>query len=93
MTWEVGFTGKAAKATAKLPERFQAILETLVLDIKEKGPVRVEWPNYSKLGPRRHHCHLKKRSKPTYVAVWAERNGKCRIVEITYAGTLENAPY
>ncbi len=50
------------------------------------------WPNYSKLGPGRHHCHLKK-ERPTYVAVWEERDGGVQVVEVIYAGTHEKAPY
>jgi hypothetical protein len=62
----------------------------LLSDIEAGGPVRGNWPNYSRLGPRRHHCHLKK-GRPTYVAVWEEIG--TRLVEVTYAGTQEKAPY
>ena len=56
------------------------------------GPVRGDWPNYGKLGPGRHHCHLTK-GRPCYVAVWEERDNEIKLVEITYAGTREKAPY
>lgn len=56
------------------------------------GPVRGNWPNYGKLGPGRHHCHLKK-GHPTYVAVWEESPEGIKLIEVTYAGTHERAPY
>ncbi len=53
--------------------------------------MRGNWPNYSKLGDGRHHCHLKK-GNPTYVAVWIEEQDRIT-VEIIYVGTHEKAPY
>jgi len=47
---------------------------------------------YSKPGAGRRHCHLKK-GKPTYVALWEEDRGEVRLVEVTYVGTHEDAPY
>lgn len=35
----------------------------------------------------------KMKGKPTYVAVWAEHNREIRLIEITYIGTHEKAPY
>jgi hypothetical protein len=81
----VTFTGKARKQTGKLPERLRELLFQLVRDIEASGPVRGDWPNYSKLSQNRHHCHLKK-GYPTYVAVWTEDHGTIS-VEIIYAGT------
>lgn len=34
-----------------------------------------------------------KKSKPTYVAVWREVKSEIRLVEVTYAGSHEKAPY
>ncbi len=34
-----------------------------------------------------------KKGKPTYVAVWVEREDEIRLVEVVYAGTHEKAPY
>lgn len=59
--------------------------------IEFSGPVRGNWPNYSKLADGRHHCHLKK-GKPTYVAVWSEDKATVT-VEVIYVGTHEKAPY
>ena len=91
MTWTVTFTGKARKQQGKLPEKIRGLLFQLAKDIEASGPVRGDWPNYSKLGDNRHHCHLKK-GHPTYVAVWTESRGTVS-VEIIYAGTHEKAPY
>lgn len=92
MNWTVEFTSKAKKQTGKLPRRVQETLLLLVREIEQAGPVRGDWPNYSKLSKGEHHCHLKK-GKPTYVAIWREDKGRIRVVEVTYAGTHEKAPY
>jgi hypothetical protein len=88
----VTLSRKVAKQKEKLPTQVQQALLFLAHEIARNGPVRGDWPNYGKLGPRRHHCHLKK-GQPTYVAVWQEVVGEIRLVEITYAGTHEKAPY
>lgn len=77
---------------ASLPLRVQQSLVALLREIELQGPVRGNWPNYGRLGPGRHHCHLKK-GRPAYVAVWEVRDSKKRIVEVTYVGTHEKAPY
>lgn len=91
MKWTVTFTGKARKQKGKLPRKIRELLFLLAKDIEASGPVRGDWPNYSKLDNYRHHCHLKK-GHPTYVAVWFEDRGMIT-VEIIYAGTHEKAPY
>ncbi len=83
---------KAEKGLRKLPLLVRRSLAALMLEIEKEGPVRGNWPNYSKLGPEKHHCHLKK-GNPTYVAVWEVRDRQVRLVEVTYAGTHEKAPY
>ena len=92
MKWTVQYSKRAAKQAARLPQRTLGILDTLVAEIELSGPVRGNWPNYSKLGDRLHHCHIKK-GKPSYVAVWEEERGAIRLVEVKYVGTHENAPY
>ncbi|OGQ95122.1 MAG: cytotoxic translational repressor of toxin-antitoxin stability system [Deltaproteobacteria bacterium RIFOXYD12_FULL_57_12] len=92
MTWTVEFAGRARKQKDKLPAKVREILFQLVREIEMAGPVRGDWPNYSKLSDSEHHCHLKK-DKPTYVAVWREDKGKIRFVEVIYAGSHEKAPY
>ena len=92
MKWTVTVSSKARKGIRTLPEAAKRALALLMADIEEGGPVRGEWPNYSKLAKGRHHCHIKK-GKPTYVAVWAEVAGKVRLIEVKYVGTHEKAPY
>ena len=92
MCWTVVFTNRSRKQKENLPRRVQEILFQLVREIEISGPVRGDWPNYSKLSNDEHHCHLKK-GNPTYVAVWREDKGRVRFVEVVYAGTHEKAPY
>ncbi|MCK8603117.1 type II toxin-antitoxin system RelE family toxin [Desulfoferrobacter suflitae] len=92
MAWRSRLTKKAEKQAAKLPKTIRELLFQLLREVELSGPVRGNWPNYSKLGEGRHHCHLKK-GRPTYVAVWVEREDEIRLVEVIYAGTHENAPY
>lgn len=92
MNWTVEFTNKTRKQADKLPRRVREILFQLVREIELAGPVRGDWPNYSKLVVNKHHCHLKK-GNPTYVAVWRETKNKIRLVEVIYAGSHEKAPY
>ncbi len=92
MRWAVKYTKRAAKQAEKLPKKVLEILDVLVAEIELGGPVRGDWPNYSKLGGCLHHCHIKK-GHPTYVAVWEEDGSGIRLVEVKYVGTHENAPY
>ncbi len=92
MSWQTRLSKKAQKQVVSLPERIRAILFQLLREIEQSGPVRGDWPNYSKLSDDKHHCHLKK-GKPTYVAVWEVSRKEIRLVEVIYAGTHEKAPY
>ena len=92
MSWTVEFTNRARKQKDKLPARIQETFFLLVLEIERKGPVRGDWPNYSKLSDNEHHCHLKK-GHPTYVTIWREMQGHIRLVEVIYVGSHEKAPY
>ena len=92
MTWIVEKHRRVDKALQSLPQRIRYVLDFLVSEIQSKGPVRGDWPNYGKLGHNRHHCHLKK-GHPTYVAVWEEDATGIKLIEVTYVGTLEKAPY
>jgi mRNA-degrading endonuclease RelE of RelBE toxin-antitoxin system len=92
MQWTVTTRQKVKKKLNKLPGNLIAALVALIRDIEKLGPVRGNWPNYSRLGGNRHHCHLKK-GKTTYVAVWKVINNEIRIVEVYYVGTHEKAPY
>jgi hypothetical protein len=61
-------------------------------DMEVNGPIRGEWPNFSALSDNSYHCHLKK-GRPTYVAIWEVKNKEIKLIEVTYAGTHEKAPY
>ena len=91
MKWKVLIRRKAEKQALKLPRSVLDALGALMASIGRDGPVRGDWPNYSKLPGSRHHCHLKK-GRPTYVAVWTEDKNTIT-VEIVYAGTHEKTPY
>ena len=92
MGWQVLYN-KKKNQKKHLPVKIMATMELLVADIENNGPVRGNWPNYSKLPNSRHHCHIK-RGKPTYVAVWEDiGKNKVKLVEIIYVGTHEKAPY
>lgn len=89
--WKVTIKKSIHKSILKLPDTILDRLAFLISDIEINGPVRGDWPNYSKLGHDIHHCHLKK-GKPTYVAIWKEYKTEIHI-EVTYVGSHEKAPY
>jgi len=91
MGWTVTIHRKAEKQASCLPRSVLDRLQFLIDELAILGPIRGNWPNYSKLDGNRHHCHLKK-GKPTYVAVWTEDKQNIS-VEVIYVGTHENAPY
>jgi len=96
--WTLKLHAKTIKALPSLPALAGKAFEQLAFDLRASGPVAGNWPNYGKLDKERHHCHLKK-GRPTYVAVWrvvseVQENGEeKRIIEVTYVGTHEKAPY
>ena len=96
MRWTVRFSGAAAKATGKLPERVQHALAALTAEVAVLGPALHGrgWRHFGKLKGRtdEYHCHLKA-GRPTYVACWRIVDRSERIVELYYVGTHENAPY
>ena len=92
MSWQVEYTKKVLKQLEKLPDTVSDTVLALVMDIEEGGPVRGDWPNFSKLNNASYHCHLKK-GRPTYVACWRLIDKKTKQVEVYYVGTHEKAPY
>ena len=92
MAWTVLLHRRVEKVLPTLPRLVQDLLRVLLLDMEAQGPVRGNWPHYSKLSAAQHHCHLKK-GRPTYVAMWEERDRRQRLLEVIYVGTHENAPY
>jgi len=89
MSWTVRFHQKTAKSVKKLPKKINESLVELVNDTMASGPVRGDLPDYSKLADGSHHCHL----NYSYVVVWVVVNHEVKIVEVTYVGSRENAPY
>ena len=79
---------KVLKEVEEMPVSVQEKLEALVDDLREKGPVQPGWPNYSKIGKEKYHCHLARK----WVACWYYEN-KSLVIEVYYAGSRENAPY
>jgi mRNA-degrading endonuclease RelE of RelBE toxin-antitoxin system len=87
--WTVTLSNRATKRTKKLPKRVKEIFEALLLDLIKTGPIQYEWPNFSKLTYDRYHCHL----NYSFVVIWEVVNEEIRILEVTYVGTREDAPY
>ena len=92
MQWTVTEKRALNKQIRNLPEKVQNLLIALEKDMEINGPIRGDWPNFSALSHDRYHCHLKK-GRPTYVAIWEVRNKEIKLIEVTYAGTHEKAPY
>ncbi|MBS0616155.1 MAG: cytotoxic translational repressor of toxin-antitoxin stability system [Verrucomicrobia bacterium] len=69
-----------------------SLIDFLLVELAEEGPIRKNWPNYGKLSENMHHCHLKK-GRPTYVACWVVVSEKEKKIEVFYVGTHEGAPY
>ena len=92
MRWTVTENKRLNKLVRKLPENVQNLLIALIKDMEANGPIRGDWPNFSALSGNRYHCHLKK-GRPTYVAIWEVINKEIKLIEVTYAGTHEKAPY
>jgi mRNA-degrading endonuclease RelE of RelBE toxin-antitoxin system len=92
MAWQVTINRQTEKQLRRLPLNVRNRLFTLLADIEQSGPVRGNWPNYGKLKRNVHHCHIKK-GNPCYVAVWEVHDRTIRLVEVTYVGTHEKAPY
>ncbi|MDQ7830932.1 MAG: cytotoxic translational repressor of toxin-antitoxin stability system [Desulfovibrionaceae bacterium] len=90
--WTVLLSSRARKNRRELPTAIEAAFKVLLAELEYVGPNRANWANYSKLGSQTHHCHIKK-GRPTYVAVWRVEKGQIRIIEVTYVGTHEKAPY
>ena len=92
MNWQVVIRTRTAKQIQRLPHTIRQRYLVLVQELATQGPIRGNWPNYSKLNDLRHRCHLKK-GRPTYVAVWEVIDPPQRIIEVLYVGTHANAPY
>ncbi|MDR2055287.1 MAG: cytotoxic translational repressor of toxin-antitoxin stability system [Desulfovibrio sp.] len=94
-TWHIGITSRAAKGRDNLPPELLAVFMFLFTELKLLGPVLPRWPHYGKISGKKketHHCHLKN-GRPAYVVIWTVLDKQKKILEITYVGTHENAPY
>lgn len=87
--WVVSFTNKALKQVGKLPKKEQETLVVLLQDLRVQGAILPDWPNYSKLGKNRYHCHLSYK----WVTCWTLEDNELKLIEIYYVGSRENAPY
>lgn len=86
--YEVIIKRRILRSLQKMPAPIQRKMANLVEDLRERGPIRKDWPNYSRLGKDQYHCHL----SFSWVACWyCERNSI--VIEVYYAGSRENAPY
>lgn len=79
---------KMLRGIQRMPEAVQKKLVNLVEDLRDKGPIQKAWPNFSKLGGDRYHCHL----SYSWVACWYHEPDS-EVIEVYYAGSRENAPY
>mgnify|MGYP001431382719 CR=1 FL=1 len=50
MSYEVRIRRQAVKTIAKAPAFIQKYFRELVGDLRDSGPIRSDWPNYSPLG-------------------------------------------
>jgi len=76
------------KNIEKLPFTIQQKLAVLIDHLEKMGPFQYEWPNFSRIGENRYHCHLSKK----WVACW-QCEKESLTIEVYYAGSRENAPY
>jgi hypothetical protein len=78
----------ALKRIAKAPESVRILFDELTEDLEKEGPIQRTWPNYTKLGKGKYHCHL----AYSWVACWYNESNSVEI-EVYYAGSREDAPY
>lgn len=88
MKYDVRIKKRVLKSISSLPVPVQKAFDELQADLRRKGPWQPDWPNYSKLGSNKYHCHL----KYSQVACWSHEKDTI-IVEVYYAGSRQNAPY
>ena len=86
--YKVTLKKKAEKNLETLPPVVSKKFALLVAELKELGPIRANWQNYSKLGVNKYHCHI----NYNWVACWEETETGLKI-EVYYVGSRESAPY
>jgi len=92
--WTVSFSNKAKKQLKKMNIQLQHIVKTLQVSLEKFGPIQTEWSHFSVLDKKKgiYHCWLKC-GRPVFVAVWQIIDKKVHVIDITYVGTHEGAPY
>jgi mRNA-degrading endonuclease RelE of RelBE toxin-antitoxin system len=86
--YKIQIKKRVLKRIGRMPVPVQRKLERLLQDLRDKGPFRPEWPNYSKLGQDKYHRHL----DYSHVVCWTY--GKNTIlIEVYYVGSRQSAPY
>ena len=88
MAFRVTVKKKVEKSLDDLPERIQSKFWVLVKELRLLGPIRGDWPNFSKLGSVKYHCHLGN----NWVACW-RREKAVTDIEVYYVGSRKDAPY
>ncbi len=88
MNYEIVYKRKIEKRINRLPEKIKQKFFTLFADLEEIGPVRHNWPNFSRLGKNEYHCHL----SYSFVACWKYEKNTI-LIEVYYVGSREGAPY
>jgi hypothetical protein len=86
--FEIKIRGKVLRNIEEMPVQIQKMLANLLDDLRARGPIRKEWPNFSRLEKDTYHCHLAYK----WVACW-QCGKKSNLIEVYYAGSRENAPY
>jgi len=86
--FKVQIRKKALKSIHKMPLKIQEKMNLLLKDLRNKGPLLANWPNFSNLGENLYHCHLSYK----WIACWKHDKNSI-IIEVYYAGSRENAPY
>lgn len=88
MGYEVRVRKRVLKELGSLPLAVQETFHQLRVDLERNGPWQHRWPNYSKLGGGRYHCHL----NYGHVACWSYEKNTI-IIEVYYVGSRQSAPY
>jgi len=56
--YEVYISNRVLKSIRRLPMPIQRKMVNLIEDLRDKGPIRLNWPSFSKLDSDTYHCHL-----------------------------------
>ena len=88
MKYEIKTSKKILKQLDRLPTFVGEKFFVLVKDLEMGGPIQTKWPNFSKLGRSRYHCHLYR----SWVACWRYEK-KTVVIGVEYVGSREKSPY